>query len=199
MNIRFSIAAACALAIPAAAATDQQPGDAPAAQAPVVAAPLKSPLAAAGPLRIPVGTQVTFEIVSPLGSKLSKTGDTFDIRLYEPLRIDGVEVLPKGTPGKGEVIHAARARAAGKAGELILAARYLDSNGQQIKLRTFKMAAQKQAGDSNTTEAFVAGLVATPLPLFVVGGEINIPAGAIANAKIAAEIEAPTASTTQPN
>lgn len=136
---------------------------------------------------IPGGTAVLLELEQPVGSKLSKTGETFAFRLREPLRIEGVEVLPKGTPGGGEVIHAARARAAGKAGELILAARYLEHAGQRIKLRSFKLG--QQAGESHAGAALALGVMAAPLALFIVGGEIEVPSGAVAHAKIAADVE----------
>lgn len=167
--------------------------------APAAPDPVTSEKEVGGEIRIPAGTQVTFEIESPLGSKLSKTGDTFPIRLWQPLIIEGVEVLPKGTPGKGEVIHAARARAAGKAGELILAARSLDAGAQQIRLRSFEMAAQSQVGESNSGKAMAVSLLAAPLALFVVGGEVNIPAGTVANAKVAEDINAQRIPKATPN
>lgn len=127
------------------------------------------------------GTLVDFEIVDHVNSKLSKIGDHFAIRLAEPLRIDGSVIVPAGTSGEGEVIHAARARAGGKAGELILTARYLEYAGQRIDLRSFRFG---KSGDSNVTEGAVVAFVGGPLAYLVVGGEVDVPAGTRGNAKL---------------
>ncbi len=139
---------------------------------------------------IPELTIVEIEILDPLNSKTSKIGDFFDIRSTEAVIIGDKTVIPAGSMGKGEVIHSAKARAAGKAGELILMARYLDSNGVRIPLRSFKYGAS--TGKSKVGEAFAVGVVvATPLILFVSGGNVDIPAGTRAHAKTSAEIKLP--------
>lgn len=136
---------------------------------------------------LPAMTLLDIEIVDPLNSKTSLIGAFFDIRLAEPVMDNGVVIIPAGISGKGEVIHAAKARAAGKAGELIIAARYLDYEGLRIPLRSFKYGTS--TGKSNRDEALIAGAaIATPLILFISGGNVDIPAGTRANAKIAAEI-----------
>jgi hypothetical protein len=87
--------------------------------------------------------------------------------------------------GEGEVIHAARARAAGKAGELILAARFIDYQGQRIALRSFRFA---QAGESRTDQAIIVGIVAVPVVLFMAGSEVDVPVGVRGQAKLVADI-----------
>jgi hypothetical protein len=136
---------------------------------------------------LPELTVVQIEILEPLNSKTSKIGDFFAIRLSDPIITDGKIIVPAGVTGKGEVIHAAKARAAGKAGELILTARYLDFNDTKIPLRSFKYGAS--TGKNNASEAFAVGVgVAAPLVLFVSGGNVDIPAGTRAHAKTAVEI-----------
>lgn len=197
MKRRKKLAVSCALVLVPFSASAQQPVEQSSGL--TVLTPVETATASEGTIRIPVGTSVRIETVSPLGSKLSKTGDSFSISLWEPLRIDGVEVLPRGTPGTGEVVHAARARAAGKAGELIVAARFLEGSGQRIKLRSFQIIAQDQTGESSAGTAMLVGLVSAPLALFVVGGEINIPAGTVASAKVAADVEVQRTSTAASN
>jgi hypothetical protein len=120
--------------------------------------------------------------LTPLNSKISKMGDFFDIRLAEPIILDGKIVVPAGAVGKGEVIHAAKARAAGKAGELILAARYIEDRGQKIQLRSFKFG--ETTGTSNRDGALIAGVViAAPIILLISGGNVDVPAGTRAQAK----------------
>lgn len=138
--------------------------------------------------RVPAGTYVDFEIVDRVNSKLSKAGDRFRIRTMVPITLDGAVIIAEGAPGEGEVIHAAPARAAGKAGELILAARFIEHRGQKIALRGFRFA---QTGISRTGEATVVGMVAAPVVLFVAGSDIDVPAGTGGQAKLAADLPIP--------
>lgn len=160
------------------------------ASAPEPEAQAAAPLASPAPLRIPAGTPVSFEFVDRVHSRLNKIGDRFRIRLREPLVVEGRTVLPGGAEGVGEVIHAARARAAGKAGELILAARYLDHGGTRVPLRAFRFGA---SGTDNRDAAFAVGLAAGPLAYLVVGGELDIKPGTPGHAKVAADVEIPPA------
>ncbi len=139
---------------------------------------------------IPALTPVRIEIQSEISSKTAKIGEMFAIRLASPIVIDGKVIVPEGITGQGEVIHAAKARAAGKAGELILAARYLDWNGTRITLRTLRYG--PETGESRVTEAVAVGaIVATPLTLLIAGGEKIVPAGLSATAKVAQAVPYP--------
>ncbi|MCP1470766.1 hypothetical protein J3E64_002459 [Sphingobium sp. OAS761] len=134
---------------------------------------------------IPAGTAVDFQFVDHVNSKTSHNGDHFRIRTTKPILVDGVEAVPVGAEGEGEVIHAARARAAGKAGELILAARFIEYRGQRIALRSFRFGV---SGDSKTDEAIALGLiVAGPLAFLVVGGEVDVQPMTDGHAKVAAD------------
>lgn len=91
---------------------------------------------------LPVGTPLTIAVVDAVGSRKSRTGDMFHLRLAEPLVIDGKTVIPAGTSGMGEVIHAAHPKfLKNDAGELILAARYLEIGDQHLPLRSFRIIA----------------------------------------------------------
>lgn len=135
-------------------------------------------------ITIPALTPVRLEIQSAISSKTAKMGEMFAIRLASPIIVDGQVIVPEGVTGQGEIVHAAKARAAGKAGELILAARYLDWNGTRIALRTFRYG--PEVGESRVGEAIAVGaVVAAPIALFVAGGEKIVPAGTLATAKVA--------------
>lgn len=77
---------------------------------------------------IPAGTPVAIEIAEALASSTHKRGDVFAITLIEPLLRDGVEYLPQGTHGTGQIVHAAPARGGGAPGELLIAARTLETS-----------------------------------------------------------------------
>ncbi len=138
---------------------------------------------------VPLRTVVEIEILQALASKTSKGGDKFPIRLSRPLVWEGRTVLPAGLTGEGEVVHAAKARAMGKAGELVLAARYLDcpasaaGPARRIPLGYFKMGL---AGDSRAVEAMFI-----PFGMFMGGGQADIAAGSRANAQTKEIIELP--------
>lgn len=153
----------------------------------VQGAPLPAALSSAAPLpAIAEGTFIDVQTVDRVHSKLNKVGDTFRIRLTYDLKARDAIVIPAGAEGQGEVIHAARARAAGKAGELILAARYIEHGGRRIPLRGFRIG---KSGDNRTMAAMGVGLAAGPLAYLIVGGEVDVPPGTAGFAKLAASLD----------
>lgn len=138
--------------------------------------------------RIADGTAVTIEILEPLNSALLKRGDKFRLRLAEPVLVEGEPVLASGLEGVGEIVHAEKSRSGGKAGELLIAARYLETSGTQVPLRGLKVGGR---GKDNTNAAMATAFAVGPFALFVRGREIVIPAGTLAQAKIARELHLP--------
>ncbi|HEX8668781.1 MAG TPA: hypothetical protein VF727_10470 [Allosphingosinicella sp.] len=137
-------------------------------------------------------TPVELEITDKVSSRSAKPGDKFAIRLAEPLVVDGHILAPAGASGIGEVVHAAKGGGMGKAGELILAARYIEVGDRHIPLRTLRYG--RSQGKDNSTAATAGSTVAGALVpvgalvgFLVQGGEVDIPAGTRANAKIAAD------------
>ncbi|MEM8694999.1 MAG: hypothetical protein AAGE05_03135 [Pseudomonadota bacterium] len=126
-------------------------------------------------------TPVILEVLEPLSSRHSRHGDTFRIALAEPIIIDDQIAVPAGTEGLGEVVHGAGAGAAGRAGELILAARYLDYTGTQIALRSFRF---QEVGDDNQALATGIGIAAGLFAFAVSGGNIDVEPGARGSAMI---------------
>lgn len=172
----------CAAA-PAAAQTD--PTAAPPATAPA-AAP-----ADPGRPHVASGTPVDIEIAEAISSKVIKRGDKFALRLAYPILLDGKVIVPAGVTGVGQVVDVAASGALGRPAKLLLAARYLDFNGRQIPLRTLQLG---RGGTDNSDAIMAAGFVpyVGMLAMFVHGGEIEIPVGWRAQAKLAADIDAPT-------
>jgi len=124
---------------------------------------------------------VRVRIGTALSSKTAQIGQCFPISLAEPLMIDGRELVPAGATGLGEVVHAAKARAAGKGGELILAARFVDHDGSRIMLRSFEFS---KAGQ-NQLDAAVMASAALPFAGYLFsGGNVSVAEGATASAKV---------------
>jgi hypothetical protein len=135
---------------------------------------------------LPADTIVEFEITDHINSKTNAIGDVFQIRLVNPIVQNGQAIVPAGTQGTGEIIHVARARAGGKAGELILAVRYLELGGQKIPLHGFRFG---KGGQSNVDGGMVLAFAAGPMAYLVVGGEVDVPSGTPGHAKTAGDVE----------
>ena len=146
---------------------------------------------------VPAGTPIEIEIRDALGSAQSQRGDKFAFVLHAPV-VDGERiVIPAGTPGVGEVVHAERARGGGKPGELILAARYIDLEGRHIALRGMKLGV---TGVDKSGKAI--GLATIPIVglfTYVRGGETIVPQGALAGAKLAEAFDAPMSTSVSPS
>src|SRR5690606_40329275 len=69
---------------------------------------------------LPAKTPVLLRLEQAVGSKISRTGDSFAFVLAQAVELDGVTVLPAGTPGTGEVVHAKKGGGSGSGGELVL-------------------------------------------------------------------------------
>jgi len=146
---------------------------------------------------LPAGTIIEIRVDEPVNSKTHKTGDWYAISLSRPVMLGETVLIPAGTPGRGQVVHAAKSGWGGKAGELILGARYLEFDGRQVALRAMKLG---DVGENNEGIAFAAsvagGLVAMPLVFAINGKNADIQAGMLATAKLTADLFPPPAATT---
>jgi len=138
--------------------------------------------------RVTAGSVVALELAEPLSTATVKRGDTFAIRLAQPIFAGNTVVVPAGTPGRGEVIDAnsgvARLGKGARPSKLLLAARYLDYNGGRILLRGFHLGA--------TAINSASWGVATPSSVVTVwngpGREATLPVGTPGEAKLAADL-----------
>jgi hypothetical protein len=143
---------------------------------------------------VPALTVVTLTLADALSSETSKAGDRFKLVVAADVKVGDAVVIPQGTMGEGEVVHAARSRGGGKAGELILAARFLQVGETAVRLRS--LGAVRQAGKDYAVEALATSFVAGPFALFLRGGLIEIPAGTPALAKTLLEYRLPVVAAT---
>jgi hypothetical protein len=148
---------------------------------------------------IPALTVVDIEILATMNSQANHIGEKFPIRLAKPIVVDGKILVPAGATGSGDVVHAAKSRFGGKAGEMILAVRYLEHGGVRIPLRSLR-AGVGQGQDNSSTAAAAAiagGAVGGVLSMFITGGEVNVPAGTMMTAKTSADALIPQAASPQ--
>ncbi|MEK6638048.1 MAG: hypothetical protein AABY88_08200 [Pseudomonadota bacterium] len=110
--------------------------------------------------------------------------------MKEPISINGQVIVPAGVTGSGDVVHAAKSRFGGKPGELIIAVRYLEHQGQRIPLRSLKFGTGSGKDNGGTAQAIgiAGGAVGGLVSMFITGGEVNVPAGTIAQAKTSTDV-----------
>lgn len=154
----------------------------PGAEEPTIRLPLQAMAVEAACCTVPANTTVELEILDRLNSSQHKRGDKFRLRVAEPLVLHGVTLIPSGIQGIGEVVHAAAARGGGAPGELLIAARWLDVDGQTLRLRGLKLGV---TGGDNSGMAIGVSFAAGPFAMYIRGREIEIPAGTRVNARTA--------------
>ena len=129
-------------------------------------------------------TPVRLAITNPINSNQAYPGQRFSLTLGEPILLENGRLIPAGTPGEGEVVHAARTGLAGKPGELLLAARFLDYRGVRIPLRSMRFGG---SGKDNVGLAMITYAAVGVIGLVISGGQVRVLAGAPANAKISTD------------
>ncbi len=148
----------------------------------VVSAPSAPVAAPCACLAIAALTPIRLELLETVSSKTSVTGTTFKLALKDAIVVDGTELVPAGTPGFGEVVHAKKSGMSGTGGELVVAARYLELGGQRIRLRSMTLSS---TGRDNTVLAAASAQAISFLAFAIRGKNTEFPAGSIASAKIA--------------
>lgn len=138
----------------------------------------------AGVCSLPESTPLQIELVDAVSSAKATIGDEFRVKLAKPAIVDGRVVLPADTPGIGQVIHAMKKKNGGRAGELILATRYLLIGDIRVPVRGFRI---------NATGGEISGYLlvdATAVPTRE-GLETEVPVGTVAGAKVAQAVMLP--------
>ena len=114
---------------PAAPATDA----ATSAQPPAPAAPPPEP---PPPVVIPAGTTLTVRTGQALGSKSSKTGDSFTATLTKSISVGGNVAIPASSPVSGSVVNATAKGKVKGAGELDLTLTSISIQGRSYPIST---------------------------------------------------------------
>lgn len=141
---------------------------------------------------IPALTPVKLEILEMLGSKISTSGQTFRIRLAEPVIVGDCQMLAAGAEGMGEVVHAKKAGFGGSAGEFIAAARYLTVGDKVLKLRSLKLVMVGRDSTAHLMGTIALGAVGgaiSPVQNSQSKPNVEIPIGTVADAKTAEKFD----------
>ena len=133
------------------------------------------PGVAARTLVLHANALVPLRFMEAVSSDTNMPGSNFRMEVTDDISIDDAVVIPAGSIAVGEVIHSQRAGAFGKAGELIVSARYVMVGDREIRLRS-------NLGSSGQSKVGAAFFVP-----FIHGKQATIPVDTEVLAKTAKE------------
>ncbi len=138
-------------------------------------APISAPTTNAAILRI--GTPVPLRLSEELTTKGKKlrVGQRFHMETAEPVIVQGVTVIPVGSPAMGEITDVRNKGMWGKSGHLAGRILYVTVNGRQIRLSG---AFDDKGVAGGVGAVAVSALVFLPAGFFMTGTSAVIPAGA---------------------
>jgi hypothetical protein len=161
----------------ALAAQSGQTSVAPGVQfAPAAAAPIAATRTTNAILR--VGTEVPLRLSQELTTKGKqlRVGDRFHLEAAEPVLVQGVNVIPVGSPAVGEITAVRNKGMWGKSGHLAARILYVTVNGRQIHLSgTF----DDKGVAGGVGAAAVSAIVFLPAGFFMTGTSAKVAAGTI--------------------
>jgi len=121
------------------------------------------------------GTSVPLKTITELTTKGKKlrVGDRFNLEVSEPVMVNGVTVIPVGSPAIGEITSVRNKGMWGKSGAIEVRMLYATVNGRQIRLS----GATDDKGVTGTA-GVVGAVVLLPIAgFFLTGTSAVIPAG----------------------
>jgi hypothetical protein len=146
-----------------------------------VAAPVLAPAApiAAAPTTtaiLRVGTEVPLRLSQELTTKgkALRVGDRFHLETSEPVMVQGVNVIPVGSPAVGEITDVRNKGMWGKSGHLGARILYVTVNGRQIRLSG---AFDDKGVAGGVGAVAVSAIVFAPAGFFMTGTSARVPAG----------------------
>lgn len=128
-----------------------------------------------------VGTEVPLRLSEELttqGKKL-RVGNRFHLETSEPVLINGVNVIPVGSPAVGEITDVRNKGMWGKSGHLGARILYVTVNGRQIRMSG---AFDDKGVAGGVGAVAVSAIVFLPAGFFMTGTSARVPAGTIIKA-----------------
>jgi hypothetical protein len=138
--------------------------------------PIAAPVFTSAVLR--VGTEVPLRLSEELttqGEKL-RVGQRFHMETSEPVIVQGINVIPVGSPAVGEITDARKKGMWGKSGHLAGRVLYVTVNGRQIRLSG---AFDDKGVAGGIGAVAVSAIVFLPAGFVMTGTSARVPAGSI--------------------
>jgi hypothetical protein len=125
-----------------------------------------------------VGTEIPLRLSEELTTKGKKlrVGQRFHLETSEPVLVQGVNVIPVGTPAVGEITDVRNKGMWGKSGHLSARILYLTVNGRQIRLSG---AFDDKGVAGGVGAVAVSAIVFAPAGFFMTGTSAKVPAGSV--------------------
>jgi hypothetical protein len=135
----------------------------------------QAPQTATATMSLPANTEVLLSMNNDLTSKGGRIdeGYKFNLTVVNDVMLNGMVVIPKGTPATGEVTWITGKGAFGKSGKMEIELRHIDLNGRRIPI-TGKY---RQEGEGNTVATGAGGVAAGVCAAFITGKSARIPQG----------------------
>ena len=162
-----------------------------------------APVAAAAPISTPatnsamlrVGTEVPLRLLEELttGGKKLRVGQRFRMETSAPTMVQGVVVIPTGSPAVGEITDVRNKGMWGKSGKLNARVLFVTVNGRQIRM-TGGFDDKGVAGGIGAVA--VSAIVFLPAGFFMTGTSAKVPVGAAVKGFIDEDVPLSLAATT---
>jgi len=125
-----------------------------------------------------VGTEVPLRLLEELTTKGKKlrVGQRFRMETSEPVMVQGVNVIPVGSPAVGEITDVRNKGMWGKSGHLGARVLYVTVNGRQIRLSG---AFDDKGVAGGVGAAVVSAVVFLPAGFFMTGTSAKVPVNTI--------------------
>src|SRR5438270_1271634 len=149
------------------------------------AAPIAAPAMTSAVLR--VGTEVPLRLTQELTTKGKqlRVGDRFHLETAEPVMVNGVNVIPVGSPAVGEITDVRNKGMWGKSGHLAARLLYMTVYGRQIRL-TGTFDEKGSAGGAGAVA--VSAFVFLPAGFFMTGTSAKVAAGTVVNSFVEEDV-----------
>ena len=147
---------------------------APSAAQAQYAAPISAPSSNSAILR--VGTEVPLRLSEELTTahKLLRVGQRIHLETAEAIMVQGVTVVPAGTPAIGEITDVRNKGGWGRSGHLAGRVLYLTVNGRQVRLSG---AFDDKGSAGGVGAVAVSALIFAPAGFFMTGTSAKLPVG----------------------
>jgi hypothetical protein len=171
-SIRIGIAMALVAMTAPAIAQDARDG----APAPTAAALAIPPVLPAGAPVLATGTEIPLVLLEQLTTRNRslRVGERFRLETSEPIQVDGVTVIPIGTPAVGEITEVRNRGMWGRSGRFVARLLYVTVNGRRIRLEGEFDDKGKSGG---VGAVVVSALVFLPAGFFMTGTSAELPPG----------------------
>ena len=143
------------------------------------------------------GTPVALRIIENVTTreKKAKINDRVRLEVAEAVTVNGVTVIPAGSPAVGELTDVRYKGMWGKSGRLVGRALTVNANGRTIRLSgTF----DTQGGGGTVGAVAVSAIVFAPAGFFMTGKSAEFPAGTVVRGFVDEDIPFTAAANAQP-